>query len=649
MRTSFTTWPLATGTEEERRAASDQVSQAVEPPLHVTLLAKLRRLCFRLNKCFMKEDDSPGDRFVKETFLPITEIGLIGCLFEIPGSDVFGLFPPFIGILGCIIFLVYAWRGWDMGRALDIQLPLIVMSCLVNDYQHAVVLEARTWNFIVLMLDAALVYHRPRFPPFAITITLSYIAVDATEQAVRIGWYDLPNYSTPPACDCADPPCAAGVQSSGLYYMWTAMILVGDFILTRGFAHSLETQLRRVRASVEVAGSIAGALVRYNVDEAEDVIDAGAELPEEMKKSFRQLVVNLRSYRPFLPHSVLVPREEGTLPELILPNPEGAEGSMKRHDLSMSTEPPAVDPDPNADSVGDAPQMKGPIGSPHFLPRKGSRLSGLGSSQSPSDASSVDQREVSLLRLKLMARKARASLACSNMTGYLAYHTDLSGAAHQEWMTHDVEGWCSAVSAAKGVVDLIGGDRRWASFNARSICGGHASAAVSVLSGRNTGRCTGCVVTGQAVCGDFGGPSMLRFMSLGGVPCSLYPLERVAALWNVGVLGDCEAYHAACFSWNGILMGAVFYNKRSKGPVRLYKMTCRRGGEKGTSEEWMYTLAALQPGLHARANEEKEAQVREKLKLLEEQEAREFVTSEVSTPGRRGVVWRLADVETAEL
>eukprot|EP00756_Hemistasia_phaeocysticola_P035319 Hpha_TRINITY_DN16575_c5_g2::TRINITY_DN16575_c5_g2_i2::g.135814::m.135814 len=135
------------------------------------------------------------------------------------------------------------------------------------------------------------------------------------------------------------------------------------------------------------------------------------------------------------------------------------------------------------------------------------------------------------------------------MVGYLKSF-QLEEVDNKRWIEADVERWCVAVAAARGVVDMIGGDRRYASFNARRQCKGHASAAVEVLSSRGTLRqsrgWTGCVVSGPAVCGSFGCATTMRFMVLGGVSSSLHPLERIAAQWRIKVLTDSEAHSSVC-------------------------------------------------------------------------------------------------------
>eukprot|EP00756_Hemistasia_phaeocysticola_P036393 Hpha_TRINITY_DN16640_c1_g1::TRINITY_DN16640_c1_g1_i2::g.183719::m.183719 len=73
-------------------------------------------------------------------------------------------------------------------------------------------------------------------------------------------------------------------------------------------------QLRRVEASVDVAGVVAAALARYDVDTAQRAIEGGDDLPVELADSYRVLLANLRSYRVYLPEIILPDTSDGTNP-----------------------------------------------------------------------------------------------------------------------------------------------------------------------------------------------------------------------------------------------------------------------------------------------------------------------------------------------
>eukprot|EP00756_Hemistasia_phaeocysticola_P036442 Hpha_TRINITY_DN16642_c2_g1::TRINITY_DN16642_c2_g1_i1::g.180053::m.180053 len=200
-----------------------------------------------------------------------------------------------------------------------------------------------------------------------------------------------------------------------------------------------------------------------------DIVDRGrkqSRLAEVagMQRSFFQMVEMLIQYRSYMPHSVLCDDQEEE-------EQEGESPRARKSGRSIGTKS-----------------------------RRSIRTENSGSSDH--SASSVASA-VAIRKLKAYARRARASLAAGNMLGYLSSTGDLAGQSNAELIALDVERWCVSVIEVRGLVDLISGDRRYATFNAKHSCTGHASAAVGVLSSRGEGW-SGCVVTGQVVCGDFG-------------------------------------------------------------------------------------------------------------------------------------------------
>eukprot|EP00756_Hemistasia_phaeocysticola_P037099 Hpha_TRINITY_DN16679_c2_g6::TRINITY_DN16679_c2_g6_i2::g.181100::m.181100 len=171
----------------------------------------------------------------------------------------------------------------------------------------------RSWSFVVLILDAALVFDRQHIPKFVIPWTLLYIAAESLESVQRYGLYSAGYWGTDPSvsmCACASPPCSMSPVSGGISFLSVCSVFLFDFHFTRNFATSMRRQFRRMEVSVAVASEIAAALARYDVDVAEEAITgSGDDLPEDLAKSFFQLLSNLRSYKAYLPHSCLVVEE----------------------------------------------------------------------------------------------------------------------------------------------------------------------------------------------------------------------------------------------------------------------------------------------------------------------------------------------------
>ena len=153
--------------------------------------------------------------------------------------------------------------------------------------------------------------------------------------------------------------------------------------------------------------------------------------------------------------------------------------------------------------------------------RRGSRLSCTGSwsSQNSSARSSNDghvgnTQRVESVTLRVLPKWKRVSLACVNRAGYAALlGTGMSKWDYEkdEWMAKDISQFVVAVNAEGGVVDVLSGDRRFASFNAVKACDSHAAQAVRVVQqwsaeeeeeegGFASLRLSGVVVTGQGLC-----------------------------------------------------------------------------------------------------------------------------------------------------
>eukprot|EP00756_Hemistasia_phaeocysticola_P041222 Hpha_TRINITY_DN16904_c0_g1::TRINITY_DN16904_c0_g1_i1::g.54529::m.54529 len=590
----------------------------------------------------MRKSDSEEDVRIKRTITPLTMLSVPLSLYQLIYGVVDLQNSTYVVAMG-IYLMTYAiyfgggLLGKNMGKVIDLCLLLLAIANVVYDSYNAAAVEQRNWSLVVVYLDVALVLDRMRPVSAMIVVTLTWLFVANIESAFRFGLYDEISAARPPVCDCLDPPCTTSFIGNIAAWTVGAMVLLFDFHLTRGFATNLRLQLRRVNSSVNVAAQVAAALARYDTSTAEGAIAEGADLPPELRDAFRQMIHNLKVYKPYLPHSCLL-GETDSLPDEYIPPPESA-------DKTLFVDPPELrSPIHGMEEVMTPPegpqasQRSPPSGSTSLADHsiRGLHLPGVPPLPSPLEMSlsmSVSSRRVA-------ARRARVSLAVSNKIGYLKSADNLAGAANSNWIADDVERWQSAVVETRGVVDLVGGDRRYASFNARQRCDNHAAAAMNVLSKRYDAEWSGCVVTGLAVCGDFGSSDVLRFMVLGGMASSLHPLERTAARWGINVLADGEAFSAAFASWEGKLLGCVFIPKRGAGPLRLYSITGRRDqAQQQGPEEWMYELENMPKGEHHAANEAQEVLIRSSLDEIR------AATTEPSTDEVGGcVVWRITEV-----
>eukprot|EP00756_Hemistasia_phaeocysticola_P025875 Hpha_TRINITY_DN16030_c1_g4::TRINITY_DN16030_c1_g4_i1::g.120787::m.120787 len=278
----------------------------------------MERLITACSACIMRREDTPRDRWMKRTLAPIAALIMLFCTWVILGSSLNGetYYPIAVAFvqMAMLLFYVGSLLGANLAKLIPTLLVLAVIGVLAIDLSNASgLVYASNWSWVVVVLDAALVFELDIVPPIAIGLTAFYFVAERTEAALRLGLYDIPNADVSTKCDCADPPCALGIPVGfvGLATMLGA--LLADYYMTRSFACDLRLQLIRMRTSVDVAGEIAAALAGYDVDAADKAIERAENLPEELVTSYLQLLSNLRSYRDYLPESLLPDDSSSTL------------------------------------------------------------------------------------------------------------------------------------------------------------------------------------------------------------------------------------------------------------------------------------------------------------------------------------------------
>eukprot|EP00756_Hemistasia_phaeocysticola_P042290 Hpha_TRINITY_DN16962_c2_g2::TRINITY_DN16962_c2_g2_i1::g.54152::m.54152 len=273
-------------------------------------VADLCRYC--CSGWMIRKKDSQHDKWIKRGQGPSALILLFWAPFlfyydKTGGDDntVFSIAMVLV-FLGSIIFFGGVLVNRGMGPTMDLYMMTLSAAILSLDWYFSSEARPRAWSMVVLMLDTALVFDRPRPLPVVLLVTILWLIVEAFESAARVGIYKAASSTFPPVCDCVDPPCASSVVTTVGNLSIALLVLLLDFHLTRGFATELRLQLRRVNASVEVAAKIAGSLASYDIENAGKAINnRGEDLPEELVKSYLLLLSNLKSYRAYLPEALL--------------------------------------------------------------------------------------------------------------------------------------------------------------------------------------------------------------------------------------------------------------------------------------------------------------------------------------------------------
>eukprot|EP00756_Hemistasia_phaeocysticola_P026176 Hpha_TRINITY_DN16046_c4_g1::TRINITY_DN16046_c4_g1_i2::g.117950::m.117950 len=223
----------------------------------------------------------------------------------------------------CATILMVVGIARNMPNFIDTSLALWTVGLCINDL--AAVTRAfsfRNWTITVLLLDIALLFKRDTITRFILVCVVVYNVGLSIESLQRFGLYEAGYWGSGGAeaislCNCASPPCKSKLSGALLSFFSLCTVFIADFFLTRGFATGMRLHIRRLEASVEVAAEIAAALARYDVDAAQQTIDHGGDLPEELAKSLTQIVCNLRAYRDYLPEVLLNPKT--TTPNAVPP------------------------------------------------------------------------------------------------------------------------------------------------------------------------------------------------------------------------------------------------------------------------------------------------------------------------------------------
>eukprot|EP00756_Hemistasia_phaeocysticola_P021878 Hpha_TRINITY_DN15800_c6_g12::TRINITY_DN15800_c6_g12_i1::g.187032::m.187032 len=278
--------------------------------------------CRTCSDWLIHSSDSEADKHVKRTVAPLAVSLLFVTIYFLiniarDGSPTVHIVGQLFYLAAYVQFLVRSKLGLSVTRSVDIGCTLLLMGILSLDAAHAAKLFNRSWPFVVLVLDAALVFDRTKLIPFVLSVTSIYLLFERVEGGTRYGLYDIISDSdTPDKCNCAHPPCAVGIEQAMSGWFILVFVLFIDLFLTRGFARSCRREMRRMESVMRVAESVTTALSMYDMDAAAKALwNEGDNLPVEMAGSFELLVKNLDLYRDYLPDSLLKPDDDDDLQE----------------------------------------------------------------------------------------------------------------------------------------------------------------------------------------------------------------------------------------------------------------------------------------------------------------------------------------------
>eukprot|EP00659_Diplonema_papillatum_P008644 gene8644-13369_t len=400
--------------------------------------------------------------------------------------------------------------------------------------------QFRLYPCFVLVLDTLIVCRtHTNVITLFVVIACSWMLLTALEDFTRFGLYDIPGLTVPQSerklVECDMLPCPLKVGEALSRCFNAAVVLVLDFLLTRGFALQVQEEKSRMRRSISVARDIARALADFDLGFAEKELIAAEQaghLPNEFRVVLETLLGNLQTYQPYLPHSCLPCYVDGTEPSstsVVSVNEEGSE-AMRMSKLSTQYR---------------------------------------------------------------MARCAGVACVTANIRDSLvAWGRDENGFLRAFEATLAI--FIDAVVQNRGVSDSLLGDHITASFNAFRPCHSYAVAACRAVCSaiRQPGELSlnVAIASGKAACGVAGCGEMRRPVIFGSAPLLANAYERQGRARDLAIICDQPVQTDVWmfFDMRMLPLLVTIEKKKDRQPTRLYSINPFELPE--TEQEWMYAV-----------------------------------------------------------
>eukprot|EP01065_Artemidia_motanka_P047381 TRINITY_DN7420_c0_g1_i2.p1 TRINITY_DN7420_c0_g1~~TRINITY_DN7420_c0_g1_i2.p1 ORF type:complete len:632 (+),score=170.11 TRINITY_DN7420_c0_g1_i2:78-1898(+) len=535
-------------------------------------------LWLRIGLWSCRPSDSDADRERKLLFAPA--MWLIGFATSVWGtSDMVSQHiaaDSFAALCSGAICLCGAGAlRWTAASAFTVcRFVLLAGSVLVVvvDAGAASMMTSRAWPwFTVIIVSARLLALDDCSIHAILVVVFCWVMLEMVDRAHQLGVLDsaqLFQNRTLSACACPDPPCVTPMPASVVWVTARLTVIGVVHSLSRTFSVNVATQLNLVKASVLVTQHVTVALSRYEVDTAEAAVNSseGEKLPPDLRESLVVLLQNLKGYKAYLPQSCLM--QGAVEPESDESDPE----SRMSAGTHLRDRPSALSDRVGTDSDRDSPTAAGRAALP------------------------------TVVSTKVGPKAKRLSLLCCCREDFLSFVRGAGVSEIERSLAREVETFSAGVTDSGGVVDLVNGERGFASFNASRQCSRHAHKAVLAMesvkrrrsaAGSPTEMVRFAAASGSAICGDFGSTTMQRFMVLGRISSVLLVIEKLSAEWKLHSAVNDAVYEDTRTHWQHTPAGAWFMVKLGPQSMnRVYEV-----GEQIADhheEEWMYQLAALE-------------------------------------------------------
>ena len=519
-----------------------------------------------LNKCFscclsraIKETDSPLQ--VKRKQISLVSgflVSIVTCNLLYSSILLTRLFIAFsigIYIIQTVVlaFLLIGLRWQVTDRFLFWNSVVYCLSLILAEMDTSMMQETPAWPLFVLLVDVLIVCESPPDIVYMVVGTCcTWLVALSVEGHFRFGMFDIEWGGNAQVyrrehCDCENLPCSIGLWATlGTISSQLCVFLV-DFYCTRGFALSVLKEKTRILSSIETANLIAESLSRFDLDEAERLLE-GATIPSDLKVAFEQILCNLRSYRPYLPQSCF---------------PENS--CDEKTDTSLS----------EFDSKSKS-----------------------GSKNSSKNGSSHDATVDAQLSIRRYFEPFCASLLVGNIRNSFQV-LESSHKSFESLISVLVSTSSDIIREHRGTIDLFLGDRIFANFGRNRThapsCVDAASAMVQATSAivgpyqeasSNELSVNFGLGSGKLYCGDLGSTTLMRYSVIGKLSVFVGVIERVSNLTGTSILAEEGIYRLVKHTAEvRVHLQTVLFNDSTH---LLYEIVPKAANIE--EAEWMYQL-----------------------------------------------------------
>ena len=381
----------------------------------------------------------------------------------------------------------------------------------------------RVWSFLILALDVfLLVKSSDRVVNVVLFSGVLWLLLVQGALVMDFGGLGT---GVPDICNCKNPPCRIPMEKGAAGWVIECAVVLANFAFVKRLLADAAKAREKMHIAVEATHRVAMFLSCFELDEAENVLDEEVLLPD-LQNALRQVLENLRTYKPYLPRSCLPSMDDNTT------YVTGSRQSLYSHRFSNVTSD-SLDSNPHRLSLGKknvAHQMAfSALSVPGSPTGRDTRLSVVNFAAMPSKT-----------KYARIGEHRTLTLLTTNMDNTCALLAAMSEDEVEIFFSDFIETALHCFQSGRGLIDIFLGDRLYVSFNASRPCTKHSATAITCAISFASAypQSHAAIVTGKSRCGDVGSSDMKRFTVLGMLPVCLFGLERVGRKLGIRILCD---------------------------------------------------------------------------------------------------------------